>query len=363
VNKFVLNLITEWRRLELPFAGETIVVAVSGGADSLALLLALDELRERKKLDLRIVAAHFNHKLRGRESDADEDFVKDLAAERSFELAVGHGNIPKEGNLEQNARNARYEFLLSTAKNLNAGHVLTAHTMNDQAETFLLNLIRGSGLDGLAGMRTVREFRSGGVVENEGETAQLVLPLQQSSRIDSETPSLPHSSTPPLLTRPLLRWAKREDTENYCREMGVEFRYDTMNEDMSFKRVRVRKMLLPMLKEFNPKIVETLAKTAELMAEQLGTPSPTGPDDGRQMPKELSIQELSRLEPPQLRQTLRSWLGQHRGGLRSVGLKHIRAIEQLAFSTKSGRVAELPGFGRVRRSNGRLSFENIKVDK
>ena len=71
MHKFVLNLVTEWRRLGLPFEGETVIAAISGGADSLALLVALDELRTRKKLDLRIVAAHFNHKLRGRESDAD----------------------------------------------------------------------------------------------------------------------------------------------------------------------------------------------------------------------------------------------------------------------------------------------------
>jgi tRNA(Ile)-lysidine synthase len=351
VHKFVRELITEWRRLKLPFENATVVAALSGGADSLALLLALGDLRERKKLELRIVAAHFNHRLRGRESEADEDFVKQVAAERKFELAIGHGELSRESNLEQNARTARYEFLRSTAQNVKASHVLTAHTQNDQAETFLLNLIRGSGVGGLAGMRPVRTL-----------SAECGAPY---AGPEKSAPGTARSAL--LLARPLLRWARREDTENFCREMGVEFRYDTMNEDMSFKRVRVRKMLLPMLKEFNPRIIETLAQTSELMARRLEPLDTAGgrdqADAAAKPPKVLFIQELTHLETGELHQTIRTWLAMHRGSLRSIGLKHVEAIEQLAFSTKSGRVVELPGSGRVRRSNGQLVFENIKVDK
>lgn len=366
MHKFVLNLITEWRKLGLPFAEGTIVAAVSGGADSLALLLAIDELRERKKLDLRIVAAHFNHKLRGRESDADEGFVQKMAAERGFELAIGHGTVEKIGNLEQNARNARYEFLHTTAQNLKAGWVLTAHTMNDQAETFLLNLIRGSGPDGLSGMRPVRAMTPETGVGRQ-ESGDLALVSRPPSPVSSR-----------FLVRPLLRWARRDDTENFCREKGVQFRYDTMNEDMSFKRVRVRKMLLPMLKEFNPKIIEILANTAELMRrEPAPTPEPaenrveSSPQDGGSKPAEqptyppeaLLLSDLLGLESAPLHEIIRQWLKTRRGDLRSVGLKHVQAVERLIRSTKSGRTVELPGFGRVRRHRGRLVFENIKVDK
>ena len=231
--------------------------------------------------------------------------------------------------------------------------------MNDQAETFLLNLIRGSGPDGLGGMKPVRNLRDRepGVGE-KGSKGVEEGPIVSFP----PTPLLPFSPIPPLLlVRPLLRWASRSDTEDYCRESGVEFRYDTMNEDMSFKRVRVRKMLLPMLKEFNPNIIETLARTAELM--QTASETREIPAQGQQnIDAELSLQHLKDLESADLHKTVRSWLKVRRGSLRSISLKHIEAVERLIRSTKSGRTVELPGFGLVRKQDGRISFENIKVD-
>ncbi len=373
MHKFVRDLITEWRKLGLPFTDETLIVAVSGGADSSSLLLALDDLRKRDKLKLRLVAAHFNHKLRGHESDADEEFIKHLTAERGFELAIGHGPIPAEGNLEQNARDARYDFLTRTAENLKAYGVVTAHTMNDQAETFLLNLIRGSGIDGLSGMWPVREMRDtetrrhgNAEIRQDNDSVSPRLPI-------SPSPFLPFSSTPQLLIRPLLTWARRKDTENFCRECGVEYRYDTMNEDLSFKRVRVRKILLPVLTDLNPKIIETLARTADLMRqsepgavatgllEDVTRKAESGISDGSQ--KDLMIKDLKLLAEPQLYRTLRSWLRTNRGDLRSISLKHIESIERLILSPKSGRLVELPGGGFVRKHGGRLAFGNIMVDK
>ena len=262
--------------------------------------------------------------------------------------------------MEQNARYARYDFLRSTAENLKAGWVLTAHTMNDQAETFLLNLVRGSGVEGLGGMKVTRILEH----ENDGgpEGADQ-LPLRPDAPI-------------PQLVRPLLCWATREDTENFCRGSEVEFRYDTMNEDMSFKRVRVRKMLLPMLKEFNPKIIETLARTAGLLQRYSGPataepksepPASTGgkaPDEiSTTSANELAIAEIKELETNELHNIVRSWLKTRRGTLRSIGLTHIEAVERLVHSTKSGRTVELPGFGVVRKHGGHLIFEKIKVEK
>lgn len=320
VHSFVRNLITEWRRLDLPVADATVVIAVSGGADSVSLLMAMHEMRQREKHSLRLVAAHFNHKLRGAESDADEEFVRHLTSERGIELAVGHGNIETSGNLEQNARHARYAFLTRTAENLHAFGVLTGHTVNDQAETFLMNLIRGSGIDGLSGMKAVRKLTDHG------------------SKL--------------LLVRPLLKWAKRGDTEQYCRDLGIEYRYDTMNEDTAFKRVRIRKILLPLLEDLNPNIIETLANTAELMQHA----AVSSEDVASEIPDELDLKYLKGLEKDELYRTLRNWLSHKRGTNRQLQLKHIQAVERLVLSEKSGKVAELPGGASVVRSGGKLRF-------
>jgi len=342
MHQFVRDLITEWRRLGLPVSGETVVVAVSGGADSLSLLLALDDLITRSKLGHRLVAAHFNHGLRGDESDNDEDFVRAVTKHLKIGLAVGKGRIPSTGNLEQNARTARYAFLSETASSLRSFAVLTGHTINDQAETFLMNLLRGSGPTGLAGMHPVR------ALGNDGGTGD--------GNNESSVPPIPNS--PISLVRPLLTWAKRQDTEGYCHDCGVEFRYDTMNEDTAFKRVRIRKVLMPLLEDFNPKIVETLANTAQLMrslAEQGNS------DSGQPQSGELGISNLKDLSEAELETTLRGWLGRCRGTTRQLELKHIRGIARLALSRKSGRTAELPG-GKVVKTAGKLTYHKNKVE-
>jgi len=347
VHDFVRNLITEWRRLELPFSGAPIVVAVSGGADSVSLLLAIDDLRKRKKLGLRVVAAHFDHRLRP-DSHADLEFVRELAEARKFELAQGEWRRPPGGNLEQAARYSRYSFLLKTAQSLGASHVLTAHTMNDQAETLLINLIRGSGPEGLGGMHTTRILEEGN--GRPGEEEQ-----------DLSAPLLPFSSTPVSLSRPLIRWAKRRDTENFCRENGVPYTTDPMNEDVNFRRVWVRKVLIPMLQEANPKIVETLCRTAHLLRNPAAAPPP--PDDIHEHATgNLDLKHLRTLRDPDLFPVLRDWIRLRRGSLRGIGAKHIEAVSNLIRSTKSGRVAEVPG-GAVRKHDGRLEWHPKTAEK
>ncbi len=340
---FVRNLITEWRRLQLPFSGGSVVVAVSGGADSVSLLLAMVDLFKRKKIEHRIIAAHLNHGLREAESDSDEDFVRELANRLGVEFVCELISVSKKGNLEQNARNARYEFLRSTAMNNDAFAVLTGHTMNDQAETFLLNLIRGSGIDGLTAMPSIRSLQASAT--NEPARAETIENLEfEISDLGSEI----------KLIRPLLTWAKRSDTESFCVENGVEYRNDAMNDDVEFKRVRIRRELIPMLQTMNPKIIETLAVTAGLIG---------GRDIAIQIPicAELKTSELRPLSEGELFQTLRSWLRLQRGNTRGIGLKHIKAVAQLIFSEKSGRMAELPG-GVVVRSGGELRYQKNKVE-
>ena len=332
MHSFVRQFITEWRRLKLPTASGTVVAAVSGGADSVSLLLAVDDLIRLGKLKVRLVAAHFNHGLRDGESDADQEFVRQLSIKRGIELAIGKGSIPSEGNLEQNARDHRYAFLGEVAGDVHAFAVLTGHTVNDQAETFLMNLIRGSGPDGLAAMPAIRPLNNS--AEDGGETVNLV--------------------------RPLLTWAIRKQTEGFCRDSGVEPRYDTMNEDTAFKRVRIRKVLLPLLEEMNPNIISTLAATAGLMSHRSAPAKSVEPTASAK--PNLEIRSLKKLAEPELFTAVRGWLGEMRGTTRQLQLKHIEAVVRLAFSTKSGKTAELPGGGRVRRSGGKLTFEKNKVE-
>lgn len=348
MHQFVRNLLTEWRRLDLAFAGGTVVLGLSGGTDSNSLLLALVDLKKRKKIEHRIVAAHFNHRLRGPSSDADEDYVRGLTTRLGVELAVGHASVKTDGNVEQNARAARYRFLNETAKNLGAFAVLTAHTVNDQAETFLIHLLRGSGARGLSGMRPIRKLEDESMVRRDSENVPDVDP----------SPLLPFASSPILLVRPLLRWAKRRQTEGFCNDLEIECCHDAMNDDTAYRRVRIRKVLLPLLADFNPNIVEVLAQTAERMAD---CASREKVDETVAAEETLAVAELKGMGKRQLTATIRAWLEARRGSIRSLTLKHFDAVGDLAVGRKSGRVVELPG-GRVVKQSGRLAFTEKKVE-
>jgi tRNA(Ile)-lysidine synthase len=337
VNQFPRFLLVEWRKLRLPIAGETIVVGVSGGADSVALLLALAELKSAGKLSVTIVVAHLDHKLRPT-SARDARWVAELAAKLGFDSVTGRSKVAEiaranNDNLEQAAREARYAFLERTAKRKSARYVLTAHTMDDQAETVLLRLMRGSAGAGLGGMEATRSL---------GNSVQLV--------------------------RPLL-WARRTDTENYCRLRKTEFLVDEMNNDPGFARVRVRQQLLPLMQSFNNRIVEAISRTATQLREDravlgsgsddlLGRASLSGEDEGETKTPALDVKVLA-AEPPALRRrALRQWISQARGSARRLEMVHLLAVEKLLEGTAGGKTVELPGGGRVRRSKNRLQFES-----
>jgi tRNA(Ile)-lysidine synthase len=302
-------------------------------------LLALDELVKAKKVNAEIVVAHLNHKLRGRASDEDARWVRRLTKRLGYPVVVRASHARKRAarsrdNLEQAARLARYEFLEQTAKASKAKIVLTAHTADDQAETFLLNLMRGSGIDGLIGMYPVRPIDAGGDV---------------------------------VLARPLLSWAKRADTENYCRQSSVEFRIDEMNLDQSFARVRVRQQLLPLMLTFNPRFVETLNRTAEILREDnlaLNYAaelllSSSRPEHRRGTPASSLRTDLLRVASSALRRrALRLWIADLRGDLRRLERAHVLAIEKLLTSPKSGREVELPGGAKIFRKEGLLHYRD-----
>jgi tRNA(Ile)-lysidine synthase len=209
-------------KLELPAA--TTVLGVSGGADSTALLVAAVAGGHR------VVAAHFHHGLRGREADEDAEAVRDLADRLGVPFVLGRAE-PPAGPDEASARRARYAFLLGVARARGAPAVAVAHTADDQAETVLMRLIRGAGARGLGGMAPSRPLGEGVV-----------------------------------LLRPLLRYTRAEVVA-YLRRRGIPYREDSSNADRRRLRNRVRHELLPLLRTYNPRIVEVLCRTAQLLRE------------------------------------------------------------------------------------------------
>ena len=199
-----------------------LVVAVSGGADSTALLLLLADLAPELGLVLHV--AHFDHRTRPKQSAADADFVATLANSVGAPIRIGRAaRAPKS---EDEARRARYEFLRRAATEIGATAIATGHTRDDQAETVLLHLVRGAGLGGLAGIRPLRDG----------------------------------------LARPLLAIARRE-TVAVCRAARVKPRTDPTNRALRFARNRVRLKVLPELAKINPRVVEAIARLADAAAE------------------------------------------------------------------------------------------------
>ncbi len=347
MDDFTRKLITEWRSLGLPFEGEKILIAVSGGADSSALALGIRQLINLEKMKNHFFVGHFDHQMRGKDSTADSEFVQSFSSNLGFEIVSGiviDGKLREMGNLEQSARDARYRFLVETALEKGCSTILTAHTKNDQAETLLLNLVRGSGIEGLSGMAPLRD-----VYQNEFD--------HRESR---------ESQKKVIIARPLLTWAYREDTEGFIRSQGINFRKDAMNDDMRFARVRVRKKLLSVLKEFNPNIVDTLSRTAILLRDEavalrafdelLFTQALV---DNPNLPIK-TFDSFSKHEGTRL---IRYWLLGRRGNLRRINQTHINAIMSLVNSRKSGRKTELPGGKCVVKRDGMLFYEQNQVEK
>lgn len=213
----------------------TVLVAVSGGADSIALLRGLSQLRVAS--DGRLVAAHFNHQLRGSESDADQAFVVELAREVGIELILGSAATDLAANhggqgLEGAARQARYEFLASAAGQCGARYVATAHTADDQVETILHHILRGTGLAGLAGIPRTRQLT---------EAATLIRPLLD---------------------------VTRGEVLDYLELLGKSYREDSTNRRLDLTRNRIRHELLPLLeRDYSPHVRAALLRLGRIADE------------------------------------------------------------------------------------------------
>lgn len=296
-------------------AGSRIAVAVSGGPDSICLFHVLASLAEEYRLCLSV--AHFNHKLRGKESDQDERFVEAIAASFGFPFHRAEGDVASvRDNLEQAARRARREFFAGLMKN-SVDRVALGHTRDDQAETVLFRLLRGSGLAGLAG----------------------VYPVSADGYI-----------------RPLLD-VTRAEVEEYLRGHGLAWREDSSNADPRFARNRIRRDLLPQLsREWNPHIHESLAHLADLAhEEELWWKAYVDDLAARLLHRrdggiEFCWREIVRFPVALRRRFLRKALAEAKGDLRRLDFAHMEAVLELMVRPEGNGRLRLPGGIEVRRS-------------
>ena len=342
-----------------------VVVAVSGGPDSVALLDMLARLRETASalLNLKLHIAHLDHKLRGRESAEDAEFARQLAARLGFSISIEAIDVRAEAErsrkgIEEVAREIRYDFLLRVARETGCERIATGHTMSDQAETFLMRLARGAGLRGLAAMRPVgpaHEF-AGRVPVKDAE----VYP-EQSAVVSSPRPPAPDPR--PLLIRPLLS-ITREEVEDYCRERRLEFRIDATNLSADYTRSRVRCDVLPALRSINPRVVESIARAAEVIRadeDALDHLAAKFLDEARlNQGRELAAYRVAALldQPVGLRR--RMIIGAIKRARARKGEEitstHIAAVERLLANRMSGKRIELPCGLAVWREFDRLVF-------
>lgn len=299
------KLLKQLRQYDMIAPGDHVICAVSGGADSVALLFGMYLLRE--KLGITLSAAHFNHHLRGEESDRDEQFVRDFCDRYDIPLEVGSAQVVtgKKG-LEAAARDARYAFFATLP-----GKIATAHTADDNAETILMHLVRGTGLRGLGGISPV----NGNVIR-------------------------------PMLT------ATRQEVVAFLDEYCLTYVEDSSNETDDFLRNRLRHHVMPLLKAENPRLAENLSDMAmELRHDAQALESLDGCQD---------ISQLRAMAPALRSRALHRFLKEN--GIREPERSHIHALEALVFSEKPSAWVNFPGGVTIGRNYDRLEvLQNVPV--
>lgn len=334
------------RRRRMLNPGDRVGVAVSGGADSVGLLRLLEVVRVR--LGITLLVVHFDHRLRGTESDADAEFVVELARDLGIECVVERGDVlaaasKNKWNLEDAGRRMRYAFFERLVAQGKASRIAVAHTEDDQAETVLAHLIRGTGPTGLAGIHA--------------ETGSVV--------------------------RPLLG-ERRETLRRYLREIAQPWREDSTNLDVRHMRARVRECLLPMLeRDFTSHVTKRLATLAELAGEEQAFWKVLVEDRFQTLVQrnegKLSVAIGDLLAPINIRlqrsaetsgqkapwqralteRLVRQLYEDVHGTTRGLSLRHVEQVIRLAGESASGSRVELPGGVVVERNFDRLIFSPV----
>ena len=274
MNQLAQSVAAYIRKYGLLRPGDRVGIAVSGGADSVALLRLMLELREERGIVPSVV--HLNHKLRGADSDADEQFVRELAETHGLEITVQSSDVKafaaeKKLSLEAAARVVRYEFFRRTLQS-SVNRIATGHTLDDQAETVLLKLARGAGTRGLAGIYPKKVVRhqpsaiSNAAVSHQPSAISNAAINHQPSAISKSKARLSPdpAAKERTIIRPILR-LRRSQLREYLAEIGQNWREDASNKDLRHTRNRVRHEILPRLEqEVNPGVCQVLAETAEI---------------------------------------------------------------------------------------------------
>ncbi|MGB7295793.1 MAG: tRNA lysidine(34) synthetase TilS [Candidatus Aminicenantales bacterium] len=319
---FLVKVRATIARLGLLERGDKVLMACSGGADSVALTVALMELRE--EYSLRLALAHFNHCLR-RSAAADERFVIELAQSLGLPLYLRREDIRayarRSGmNIEEAGRERRYLFLRRASARIEAGKIATAHTLTDQAETVIMRLLRGSGPSGLAGIAPCLDG---------------------------------------LIIRPLIEVERRE-VEAFLRERRMSFCQDETNRDLGYLRNRVRRRLIPYLeRNFEPGVVRHLGRLAEICREEEEVWGQATQKEVKRVIRrkdgglDLDAVRLSTLTPAIGRRCVRAYLREVKGDLRRLSFRDVESVRGLA----EGKEATLPGRIVLRREKGFISVK------
>jgi len=316
----VLDFIQRYRLIPRK---ELVVVGVSGGADSVCLLHVL--AKWRKRLGIRLHIAHLNHQLRGAESEADAEYVSNLAGSLGIPSTIDRQDvaayrIEKNCSIEEAARELRYAFLARVAREVGARRIATGHTKDDQVETILMHILRGTGITGLCGLAPCSPMM-----------------------YDSQGISPPAKRSNLLVIRPLLD-ITRAETASYCQEHQLESRIDSSNLSPSFFRNRLRLHLLPLLRQYNPSIDQALLRLADIAKEDNAfieqQASGLWDEVARQENNTIYLdkKQVAGLPIALQRHLLRAAVTRLAGDVRDIEASHIEAARSLLNKPASKRI-------------------------
>lgn len=291
--------------------GDCLVVGVSGGPDSVCLLHILNQLIE--KFDFKLVVAHINHCIRGESAVEDQIFVESLAKKMNLQVFSEIINVKqvakeKDISVEEAGRIVRYEYFEKIAENIKAKKIAVGHNKNDVAETILLNLIRGSGMDGLKGIEPVK----GNII------------------------------------RPLIE-ISRNDIEDYCKENNLEYRIDKTNNQTEYSRNKVRLELIPYIQNnLNPNVVNSLCRTAQIIKEEnafINTLTSKAYDSHAKQTKgvvKVRIKDFLAFDDIIQKRIIRMAVTKINGSSKALERKHVEEIIELARNNKTGTYKKVP---------------------